>query len=576
MDFKKIIACICIFSIAFSTFIFGFTVPSYADGFTIIDFYSALAGSNDLNTFFDRFIDDNYKSSHGCAGNNGGEHEWRYDVVHPLTYPLIGVYTCIYCGIKLNDYCADAYEQALEENELSGIGYDSEGGMLWYPTISDTAGGYFTVFNSSYKLYLDGSNLSSWPDWSITYGDRSYSINYNASSNKGLGSCNVGFQFSFPYEGSYTSHVTIAEESSFYSSNESSISFSLSYPNKVFNTLSGSLESNSYGSFNARSGTVNIYLPVFTFVPSSEHPVQQFFTVINNINSSNLNVATVNEYDEITNVYQDTTIINNDNTQITIPGGDTYNITNWDFDFNANTYHLHILEDGIEIPVNINFGIDGITIDFPDKEYHYHYVTEAEPETSPTPGPVDPTSTPTPSGRPDWWPDDYDTDDTQDWNKLFKWLEDFKTWLGKKLDQLIGKDPVIINNYEYEDADGNKQTWDPHILKDKFAFWTDVRDIGTELYSSVQAGGDAPELIIHLGAANSPFGFKYGGDEYALDLSWYGQYKESVDSISGGFLWLLYLYGIFKHLPEIFSGVGMMDNRVEDIESGHKARRRGK
>ena len=298
-----------------------------------------------------------------------------------------------------------------------------------------------------------------------------------------------------------------------------------------------------------------------------------------------MNIATVNESNEITNVYQDTTIINNDNTQITIPGGDTYNITDYDFDFSTNTYHLHVLEDGIEIPVDLNFGIDGITINFPDKIYEYHYVTETDPEPTPTPspspGPVDPSPspsipTPTPSGRPDWWPEDYDTDDTQDWNKLFQWLEDFKTWLGKKLDQLIGKDPVIINNYEYEDTDGNKQTWDPHTLKDKFAFWTDVRDIGTELYSSVQAGGDAPELIIHLGAANSPFGFQYGGDEYALDLSWYGQYKESVDSISGGFLWLLYLYGIFKHLPEIFSGVGMMDNRVEDIESGHKARRRSK
>lgn len=187
-----------------------------------------------------------------------------------------------------------------------------------------------------------------------------------------------------------------------------------------------------------------------------------------------------------------------------------------------------------------------------------------------------------------------DSDDATYWAWLKNWLLSFKTWLGDKLDGLLDKDttvqvdqdinidlPDIDIGFQYVDEAGETQTWHPNSLKEKFAFWKDVRDIGVELYDSVQpselrsnSNSDPPELIIHLGDARSPYGFEYGEDEMAMDLSWYDEYKPTVDSIVGGFLWLLYLYGVFKHLPEILSGVGMMDNRVEDIQSGNKGSRR--
>ena len=57
-----------------------------------------------------------------------------------------------------------------------------------------------------------------------------------------------------------------------------------------------------------------------------------------------------------------------------------------------------------------------------------------------------------------------------------------------------------------------------------------------------------------------------------LDLSWYAPYKERVDGIVSGFLWLLFLWGLFKTAPGILSGLGITENRLSDISEGSKRR----
>lgn len=436
--------------------------------------------------------------------------------------------------------------------------------------------------------------------------------------------------------------------------------------------------------------TAYIYYPSFLVVPSnpSASPAQSFYTVINNINTTTFNLATV-ENNQISNVYENTTVINNNNTTFTLPGGGSYPIDSWSFDFDNDRYTLVVLDGELEIPVTVRFGVDDLNIDFDGDTYNYKYVTEAAPHvhTWELTSSTDPTCTGSgaktytcsgcndvrtetvPALGHDWQlissvEDHYEADlaacacgdcgstnvslasggenyftseeigvvcddcgstwtilgsfvpgyevyqcsrcqeektvsfgDSVDnsasgfWAWLRIWLENFKTWLGEKLDELLGREnniifePIISPDiqitiptpdigFQYADEEGEPDVWHPSDLKEKFAFWADVKDIGTGLYASVQAGGEAPELIIHLGEANSPYGFHYGGDEYALDLSWYGPYKPTVDSITGGFLWLLYLYGVFKNLPNILSGVGMVDNRVQDIQSGTKGGRR--
>ena len=90
---------------------------------------------------------------------------------------------------------------------------------------------------------------------------------------------------------------------------------------------------------------------------------------------------------------------------------------------------------------------------------------------------------------------------------------------------------------------------------------------------SVSNPPGAPSIKINLGAAQSHYGFRYGGEMEMLDLSWYTPYKQTVDNLVGGFLWLVFLWGVFKNAPGIVSGGGMTANRIDDINSGTKGKR---
>ena len=191
------------------------------------------------------------------------------------------------------------------------------------------------------------------------------------------------------------------------------------------------------------------------------------------------------------------------------------------------------------------------------------------------------------------------TDQVGWWSWLQGWLTDFKEWLGERFENLgdtiensdgidIDQDVDIDYTIIYDDSDGVEQQTSIMKIIDKFAFLTDIYDIGDTMLSVVRAdafaayavddGGSvassgAPTITVDLSAANSKYGYVYGGSVQVLDLSWYSQYKERVDSIVSGFLWLLFLWGLFKSAPAILGGVGLAENRMQDISSGKKGGR---
>ena len=95
-----------------------------------------------------------------------------------------------------------------------------------------------------------------------------------------------------------------------------------------------------------------------------------------------------------------------------------------------------------------------------------------------------------------------------------------------------------------------------YIRKDGEKFHKDDTgvEIGREFFAQVaaNASGTPPDIKVNLGAANSAYGYNYGGEVVALDLSWYAQYKPTVDAIVGGFLWLLFLWALFKKAPRYY------------------------
>ena len=222
-------------------------------------------------------------------------------------------------------------------------------------------------------------------------------------------------------------------------------------------------------------------------------------------------------------------------------------------------------------------------------------------------------------------------DDAGYWSWLQTWLQNFKTWLGEKLDALAsgfsssgsgtGDLDVEVNmgddvdyNITYTDEETGEET--NITIKDfigKFAFIKDIWKIGQTLIAVVSedaayayefdptigneattdtgeevaaasiteeadtllsSGSGAPSIPINLGAANSAYGWNYGGEVEMLDLSWYTPYKEAVDNLVGGFLWLFFMWKLFQKAPGILSGASMDSSKAEDIKSGTKGKKR--
>lgn len=193
------------------------------------------------------------------------------------------------------------------------------------------------------------------------------------------------------------------------------------------------------------------------------------------------------------------------------------------------------------------------------------------------------------------------------WSWLQNWLINFKEWLGEKFDGLGGageSGDTIINQYDenininegdsydydvtYTDEDGEEQSTSLRDIVEKFGFLRDVYTIGETLFAAVAADSSAayslrsgggimtdgvPSITVDLGAADSAYGITYGGVVPVLDLSWYAEYKPTVDNIISGFLWLLFLWGVFKQAPNIISGAGMVSNKGADLAQGVRVRR---
>lgn len=85
------------------------------------------------------------------------------------------------------------------------------------------------------------------------------------------------------------------------------------------------------------------------------------------------------------------------------------------------------------------------------------------------------------------------------------------------------------------------------------------------------AGPAAPNITADLSAAASPYGHVYGtGEITVLDLSWYTPYKPTVDKLISGFLWIAFLWGLFKRAPDIISGAGITENKIDDLKGGKR------
>ena len=91
----------------------------------------------------------------------------------------------------------------------------------------------------------------------------------------------------------------------------------------------------------------------------------------------------------------------------------------------------------------------------------------------------------------------------------------------------------------------------------KFDFISTLHGLGTDLLN-LNPDQTPPVIYIYLNDAQSNYGFDYGGTTKALDMAWYEPYKDDVDRIISGFLWLGFLWLCFMRASDIINGAGMV------------------
>lgn len=99
-------------------------------------------------------------------------------------------------------------------------------------------------------------------------------------------------------------------------------------------------------------------------------------------------------------------------------------------------------------------------------------------------------------------------------------------------------------------------------LTAKYPYLDTFTGLGGSLKSFfLNLGSKPPIIYIDLGAATGSYFF--GGRQAFIDLSWYADYKPTMDAILGAFIWLWLAWRVFHALPGIINGMsGTVGERV--------------
>ncbi len=95
-------------------------------------------------------------------------------------------------------------------------------------------------------------------------------------------------------------------------------------------------------------------------------------------------------------------------------------------------------------------------------------------------------------------------------------------------------------------------------IKERFGFISDITGLGEEITGFLEnaSGITAPTFTIDLSKYTGSYG--WGNTMITIDFSWYAQFKPMVDTILAGMIWITFLWHLYKRIPEIIAGQGMV------------------
>lgn len=108
-------------------------------------------------------------------------------------------------------------------------------------------------------------------------------------------------------------------------------------------------------------------------------------------------------------------------------------------------------------------------------------------------------------------------------------------------------------------------------LKEKYGYLDTFLALGTDLKLYFASLGTQPPIIYIDFGAGSGF-YPMGGKTVFVDLTWYADYKGTVDTILGALIWLWLAWRVFLSIPGIISGQsGMWGAPKNDVGAGSTA-----
>lgn len=118
-------------------------------------------------------------------------------------------------------------------------------------------------------------------------------------------------------------------------------------------------------------------------------------------------------------------------------------------------------------------------------------------------------------------------------------------WL---LDQLLaGLKALFVPSSDYLSAKVD-------ALRAEFSFADGIISTAESIRDIFNDSGQEPPVIyIDLGATRGSYDI--GGEMKFIDMSWYAEYKPTVDKLLSGLIWLFFCWQTFKRLPGIISGI---------------------
>lgn len=494
-----------------------------------------------------------FQTPSGCEHSTDGEHHWIREANGWDLFAL----RCNDCGVWRDEWMENRYKESLVNATGSDgliLSQSDADGAVWYKVNCISTS--FTPYNS--RATCVDNSTSNYINYSINDTNSSWStsgnkINISAPINTIAAPISGTYQPVFVYSFYGTCPPG-------YSNQTPQIYQNLVYPGTLYATSnniggkSGVVYAESWGCFAKLAGSTLNSLGNDTYIGSPMGCTIQVQAIIylkvtpqttgysaqlyedNSLNGFSGRSGKFGYVDEDGQEQViETTFIDETNKRYYVPISNTwidYNTFNYDFTTRSYTF-----DTGDTITYEDNSVTQTIVDNSVTNIYNYYYYVDN-------------------SGG---------GDEPGNTSGIIAWLEN----IFNKLEQIYQSVVGIEENISGDDEVDNETFI--YNFKMKFAFIGDIKDIGDSFITDIttdqlgaSSGASPPVITIDLSAADSPYGYVYGSEMTALDLSWYADYKPTVDAIMSGFLWVLFLWGLFKAAPGIISGIGITNNRIED------------